>query len=224
MATSNQSRLPRLWLIEPDAKQRRILARKLRRMGGFTLAGLSESWRRPFDEHLITALDCVIMELAQREGGGLIGLEKLLSHGNRPRVIIYTNRLTKEGLRIALERGVQGYVYKGDSITYLRDGIRAVFEGGTYVSASPSGLIRSIAVRPRGKKIAREHEDRLMLELCAGKTVGQAARDLGISSQYAEKLARDLYSRFEVKYRSELKKVAVDLGIVDSGTAQMNKL
>ncbi|MFM8336555.1 MAG: hypothetical protein ACKODK_13430 [Opitutaceae bacterium] len=192
-------------------------------MGSFTLAGISESWRRPFDEHLITALDCVIMELAQREGGGLIGLEKLLSHGNGPRVIIYTNRLTKEGLRIALERGVQGYVYKGDSIAYLRDGIRAVFEGGAYVSASPSGLIRSLAIRGREKKGSREQEDRFLLELCAGKSVPQAARDLGISSQYAEKLARGLYMRFGVKYRSELKKVAVDLGILDARKVQLNK-
>lgn len=198
-----------------------MLSHEIQKSDSISLVGSSESWGAALDEHLKTPLSCVIMEMALGEGGGLAGVKRLMKETNRPKLIAQVSVLKSEGLRIALAEGIDGYIFKGDSLEFLIGGIDTVLAGGAYLSPSPGALLKDLFTRRRMKKFPHADEHDILREICAGSSLTEIIERRNSAAKEVKRTAQLLYRRFQVKRQFELKMIAVALGLVDAALANV---
>lgn len=124
-------------------------------------------------------------------------------------------------LKKALEAGADGYVLKTGVAEELLDAIRAVSDGGSYVSP---GFPPETSDRHWSHKTIREREDLTarqaeILQLIAeGRLSKEIAHSLGISLKTVEFHRTRLMARLGARSAAELVRLAVEGGLIPSST------
>ena len=156
---------------------REAIAARLTQMGAGTVheaASVAEARARAMAGG---PCDLVILDLGQRESGGLTLIRELRSRG-WPRIVVLATSDDPYAVRAAFQAGAQAYLLKSTAPSVVTDGVRRVLDGGVYADPSVAPVLatgnRVMAV----DSVARELSSREIevLQLVAD---GQSNKEIG---------------------------------------------
>lgn len=205
-----------IWVVEEQTTVRQMLVSHLGGLAGFRLAGSSDTWRPALEAYRRERFSCIVMELSQRDGGGMAGVCALRLEDPALGIVICTRALYPEGLRVALRAGVHGYVHKTDELWELEASIRCAAEGATHLSSSVGRLVtRMLGVRrKRNLRPPDDVELDVLRRICAGESLPEIAVARGLEKREIGRYSRRLHARFGVAGQPELRRAAIEVGLV----------
>ncbi len=190
---------------------RRILTEKLDRP---VTVGEAREGREVLELVRQNCWDLVVLDISMPSGGGLEILGELKHE--RPRLPVLVLSIHPEdqyALRV-LRAGAAGYLTKESAPEELIKAIQKVLEGGKYVSPS---LAEMLADALDGPETARPPHERLsdrelevMRLLVSGKSVTDAAKELGRSVKTVSTQRTRVLRKMEMKSNVELARYAVE--------------
>ena len=164
--------------------------------------------------------DVVLMDMAMPIMGGLEATRRICKEFPTTKVLVLTQYDDKEYVFPVIEAGASGFISKVAASSELTNGIRAVFQGDSYLSPSIAKLLmegyrqgeKYVNNDPYEQLTARERD---VLKLVAeGYTTQQIADMLVVSPKTVEGHRTNLMAKLSIRNRIELVKYAVRKGII----------
>jgi DNA-binding NarL/FixJ family response regulator len=165
--------------------------------------------------------DVVVMDLAMPEINGLHAAIEILRRRPECRILMLSMHSDEQYVRNALEAGVKGYILKNALETDLTRAVRALAEGGQFLSPELAGLaIRSLrgGEKPPGEDPftrLSSREIQVLRLIALGKSNKEIASMLGVSVNTVAVHRTNLMSTLNVHKTAELVLIAVRKGLVD---------
>lgn len=161
--------------------------------------------------------DVVLLDLRMPDKSGLEVLEELQRREQTPRVIVLSMQDDPSYVKRAIELGASGYLLKSVGKDELLRALGVVAAGGSYIQGEITApliarMVDPTSAGPVGELSLRDID--LLRMLAEGLDNRAMAGRLGVSEAAVKAQLRAIYSRLEVKRRSEAVAVALRLGII----------
>ena len=162
--------------------------------------------------------DVAVLDIAMPRLDGLkaAGLITALHPGTR--VVILSMHISSDYIEQAFACGASAYVSKDAAAGELETAIRAVANGGTYVSLATDRAVMTPAlpVRPLDEGVGRltQRQGQVLRMLAGGRTTKGIARDLQISTKTVETHRAQLMERLGIYDVASLVRFAVRNGLI----------
>jgi len=165
--------------------------------------------------------DVVLMDIAMPIMDGLEATRRICKEFPRTRVLVLTQYDDKEYVFPVIEAGAVGFISKAAASSELAAGIRAVYQGDSYLSPSAARLLvedyrhgdRRVSHDPYEQLTDRERD---VLKLVAeGHTTQEIAGMLVVSPKTVEGHRTNLMAKLGIHNRTELVKYALRKGIIN---------
>lgn len=156
----------------------------------------------------------VILDLLLPELSGVDLLATLREELRDTRFLVYSGSLNQSLVLSALRSRPHGFVHKEDSLATLIDALRAVAQGGTYLTSFATRLAESVGdcASPLDRLSAREREVlQLVAEGCSSKAI---ASRLSIANKTVEHHRTSLMQKLGLHDIANLTRLAVREGLV----------
>jgi len=158
--------------------------------------------------------DVVLLDLEMPGMNGVEAIPKLRATAGHPRVLVLTAYDTEERVLGALKAGAGGYLLKGAAVAEIAHAIRAVHEGGSYLT--PRVAARVVAqvgdLRRSGALSGRERQ---VLRLVAqGLSNKQIARQLTITERTVKFHMTSIFNKLGAENRAQAIAVAAERGLL----------
>lgn len=161
--------------------------------------------------------DVAILDIAMPGGGGLDALEKIRAKHPDCRVIMLSMHDDEEHVASAMRLGASGYVLKKSTPQELELAIRAVMDGGTWLSASVSRQVVDAylanlrpAERPDGLTVRQMEVLKLLAE---GMRTKEIAFALEVSVKTVETFRAQIMYKLAIQDIAGLVRYAIRNGI-----------
>ena len=158
----------------------------------------------------------VVLDLSIPGRGGIAVAEDIRKLSAETRIVVYTMH-AETGFLAAMERaGASGYVLKGEPLSELLEAMRAARDGRSRIPDASSLDGRSLFGEP-GKEATEKlshREKEIFLMLAEGRSVKQAAFDLGLSPKTVETYKYRLMRKLEIETVVDLAKLAIRVNLV----------
>ncbi len=166
--------------------------------------------------------DLVLMTLSQRAGFGSSLIESLQRQNPQTKIIAISPHDEVSFARLLLSAGAAGYVSERSPAVELRNALREVANGHTFIDSSISdradpatlGKMKSVEGRQKTSSFLSKRETEVLRMLAQGFTNQQVADALTLSVKTAETYRVRLTRKLGVKSRSELFRYAFEVGMV----------
>lgn len=209
----------RVLLAEDHALVRAGIAALLRQLPGIEIVGEASNGREAV--RLIAELlpDVVLLDITMPGLNGLQVLARATMEYPHIRIIILSMHENEEYVWQALHAGAAGYLLKDSGVGELEIAVRAVAQGGTYLSPAVSRhVVNDYVRRVGGERSSLERltqRQREVVQLIAeGNTNQEIASALGISVKTVESHRAELMDRLEIHDVPGLVRFAVRMGLV----------
>lgn len=160
--------------------------------------------------------DVVIADISMPVLNGVDAIRQLARQAPRVRAICLTMHADRTYVAEALEAGARGFVLKHSAPDEIRDALRAVLAGGTYVTPSLGGA--DATRRPGGRRAERRvltTRQRQILRLVAeGQKVKQIACALGVAPKTVEFHKYRMMARLGLQSIAQLVQYAIRHSVV----------
>lgn len=148
-----------------------------------------------------------MIDVGLPDGDGIVLTADLIAADPSLRVLVLTGDLSPETVSRALSVGAYGYVHKQHNADELFAALRALREGGRYVSQSVAAsyvapITVSKAAPPLQKLTERERE--IVGMLCQGDSSKHVARKLDLSVATVRKHRENIMGKLDVHNVAEL--------------------
>jgi DNA-binding NarL/FixJ family response regulator len=148
----------------------------------------------------------VLLDLGLPGCGGIESLLRFRKAHPESRVVVITSEDAGNVIRGALAAGAAGFIPKTAGPQVMVNALRLVAEGGRYIPPEVLGEETeeqgAAAATPESQLTERQRE--LLDHLLRGRTVAQAAKELGIAEATAKHHAMAVYAAFKVSSRADL--------------------
>lgn len=166
--------------------------------------------------------DVILMVLSQRAGFGVALIEKLKRQHSKVKILVVSPRDDLSFVRLLLSAGAAGYVSERSGVTELRNALRELAHGQSYVDSSITEQadaatlkkINHVQGRSRATGFLSKRETEVLRMLAQGFTNQQVADALSLSVKTAETYRVRLTRKLGVKSRAELFRYAFEIGMV----------
>jgi DNA-binding NarL/FixJ family response regulator len=164
--------------------------------------------------------DVVLMDIVMPELNGLDATARVAARFPEVRVIILSMNASEEYVLQALKAGAVGYLLKDNSPAELEQAVRAVFDGGTYLTAAVSrhviaGFLQRAGASAAGTPARLTSRQREVLQLIAeGNTTKEIAKKLGIGVKTAETHRTQLMDALDIHDIAGLVRYAIRTGLI----------
>ena len=166
--------------------------------------------------------DLILMTLSQRAGFGISLIELLQRQNPKTRIIVLSPHDELSFTRLVMAAGAAGYVSERSSAAELRNALREVAHGHTYIDSSISdradpatlGKMKNLEGRQKPSAFLSKRETEVLRMLAQGFTNQQVADALTLSVKTAETYRVRLTRKLGVKSRAELFRYAFEVGMV----------
>lgn len=166
--------------------------------------------------------DLVLMTLSQRAGFGSSLIESLHRQSPKTKIIVLSPHDELSFARLLIAAGASGYVSERSPVVELRNAIREVAHGHTYIDSSVSdradpatlSKLKHVEGRQRSSSFLSKRETEVLRMLAQGFTNQQVADALSLSVKTAETYRVRLTRKLGVKSRAELFRYAFEVGMV----------
>lgn len=190
---------------------------------GIAVVGEADTAARLQEQLRVHRPDVVLMTISQRAGFGTSLIESLHRHGSKVRIIALSPHDELSFVRLLMAAGASGFVCERSPVAELRNALREVAHGHTYIdssiadradSATLGKITRNGEGRPRPSTFLSKRETEVLRMLAQGFTNQQVADALSLSVKTAETYRVRLTRKLGVKSRAELFRYAFDVGMV----------
>lgn len=206
---------PRVVLVDDHTLVRQSLSKTLQAEG---IEVVGEASRGDEALPLIeqTRPDVVVLDIGTPGLDGLEVAKRLTKQEFRPKILFMTMRDDDATIWQAVQLGTDGYVLKTSSTEELVQAVRAVAEGGSYLSAPVARRVMAMASGERSTSMAglttREFE---ILELLAhGNRPSEIAAKLFVSVKTVKNHLTSIYSKMGVETGTQAVAEAFRRGLV----------
>lgn len=161
--------------------------------------------------------DVVVLDISLRGGNGIELIGEIRKVRPETRVLILTVHPEEQYAVRAIKAGASGFLNKESAPDRLTDALHKIAEGGRYVSAELAETLASLVAgeahgQPHERLSDREFE--ILKLLASGKTVSQAALELGLSVKTISTHRTRILKKMDMKTNAELTHYAVKRGLV----------
>ncbi|MCL4488567.1 MAG: response regulator transcription factor [Chloroflexi bacterium] len=130
----------RVLVADDDRRVRQTYRLLLKRQTDIEIIGEVENGREAIDLARKLDPDVILMDIRMPVMDGLQAT-RVLSAGNRFRVLIASALLEETAVGTAMANGARGYLLKGEGFKELASAIRIVYAGKTFISPSIERLL-----------------------------------------------------------------------------------
>lgn len=164
--------------------------------------------------------DVVILDLMMPNLNGLEVTRQISRSTERTKIVILSMHDDEGFVLEALRNGASGYVLKDSNSNYLIQAIKAVMNGGRYLSP----ILADRAIKAYQSQARSESSDlydsltareREVLQLTAeGRTRAEIAAKLGVNARTVETHRANLMNKLNLKTKTELVRFAIKRGLI----------
>ena len=194
-----------LWLIEDNASFRRTVQRVISRLPNIeTMLGFGS-----FEEALAAlpgsnVPDIVLLDFGLPGMNGIDGIAPLKAAAPGVQVLLLTAFEDDEKIFRAVCAGASGYLLKTSTTAEIATAVAEVQRGGSPMTPRVARRVLEMFAKanpPKRDYRLSPREQGILELLVAGKTVKEAAADLGISFHTADEYIRSVYGKLQVRSR-----------------------
>jgi DNA-binding NarL/FixJ family response regulator len=208
----------RVVIIEDHTLVRQSLVKTLEAESGFEVVG--EAGRGDDGLELIKRLkpDLAVLDITMPGGNGLEVASKLRQAAPDVRFLFLTMHEDDASISRAIGIGADGYVLKTASTDELLQAVRAVAEGGSYLSPAIARRVIDLAGGKRAGTSSRltERELEILRLLSEGNRPAEVAQKLFVSIKTVKNHLTSIYSKLGVATGAQAVAEAFRLGLVSS--------
>jgi DNA-binding NarL/FixJ family response regulator len=206
-----------LWLIEDNAPFRRTVQRVVSKLPNIeTVRGFST-----FEEALValtksTAPDIVLLDVGLPGMTGIEGIAPLKAAAPDVQILILTAFEDDDRIFRAICAGASGYLLKTSTTAEIATAVAEVQRGGSPMTPRIARRVLEMFAKanpPKRDYGLSPREQEILQLLVQGKTVKEAAADLGISFHTADEYIRSVYTKLQVHTRSGAVAKAIKEGL-----------
>ena len=206
-----------LWLIEDNAPFRRTVQRVVSKLPNIeTVRGFST-----FEEALValtkaTAPDIVLLDVGLPGMTGIEGIAPLKAAAPDVQILILTAFEDDDRIFRAICAGASGYLLKTSTTAEIATAVAEVQRGGSPMTPRIARRVLEMFAKanpPKRDYRLSPREQEILQLLVQGKTVKEAAADLGISFHTADEYIRSVYTKLQVHTRSGAVAKAIKEGL-----------
>jgi DNA-binding NarL/FixJ family response regulator len=206
-----------LWLIEDNAPFRRTVQRVVSKLPNIeTVRGFST-----FEEALValtkaTAPDIVLLDVGLPGMTGIEGIAPLKAAAPDVQILILTSFEDDDRIFRAICAGASGYLLKTSTTAEIATAVAEVQRGGSPMTPRIARRVLEMFAKanpPKRDYRLSPREQEILQLLVQGKTVKEAAADLGISFHTADEYIRSVYTKLQVHTRSGAVAKAIKEGL-----------
>jgi DNA-binding NarL/FixJ family response regulator len=164
--------------------------------------------------------DVVVMDVAMPGLSGIDTTRRLLASHPQIKVLALSTYLDRRTVQQMLDAGARGYIVKSAAGGELKQGIRSVIEGRSYLCAEVTALVtdslrnsRAPSGDPDQRPLSRR-ELQIATLLAQGKSAPEIADQLNISTSTVDVHRRNLMGKLGLHNVVELTKYAIRTGLI----------
>jgi DNA-binding NarL/FixJ family response regulator len=209
----------RVLLVDDHAIIRQGLCSLLEKQPDIEVVGSVEDGRKAVDIARELAPDLVIMDISMPNLNGIDATRKIIAEMGDVKVIALSIHSSRHFVAEMLKAGASGYILKECLFDELVEAVKAVLNGGIYLSPRITGVViddyvkrLSTQCQPEGPALT-EREREVLQFLSEGKSTKQIALQLHVSSKTIESNRRNIMGKLGINSVAELTKYAVREGI-----------
>lgn len=159
--------------------------------------------------------DVLVVDIAMPGGDGISVVAELRRKLPRLRVLFLSMHDDEDSLRRALALGSVGFVSKSSSLEELRDGVRAVADGRSFLSANLASRVMDLAAGRGDLAVQLTTREREILQLLAsGLRPGEIAAELFLSIKTVKNHLTSIYHKLDVATGAQAVAEAFRRGLV----------
>ena len=201
-------------LVEDHRSVRQMLALVLEREGGYAVVGEAGTGYEALKVCAQERPRLVILDLALPELNGLEVLRRLRAEARETRVLIYSGVENREVLLDALRERPHGFVHKRDELSVLREALRAVAGGASFLTPFATELVDAARGDSQARSVLSERE-RAVLQMVAEGMSSKAMGDrLGVASKTVDHYRSALMVKLDLHDIARLTRYAMRHGMV----------
>jgi len=160
--------------------------------------------------------DIVVLDISMPDRSGLEVLKELKQTRPRLPVLILTTHPEEQYAVRVLKAGAAGYMTKESAPEHLVEAIRKVTAGGRYITPTLADLLVTQitgAEKPPHENLS-DSEFQVLRLIASGKTVGQIAEELSLSSNTVSTYRARVLEKMGMRTNAELTHYAISNGLV----------
>lgn len=154
--------------------------------------------------------DVTLLDIRMPHKDGIVALQEILLVNPAAKVVMLTTVGTEEDIYRALELGAKGYVVKDGETEDIAEAVRAVYNGGTYMTEE---VREAYAARCARETLTARETEALQL-LAEGKNNGEIAEIMGVSRDGVKNHFRHINEKLGTRDRVETIAVALRRGLI----------
>lgn len=184
----------------------------------FEVIGQASNGREAVKQVLLHRPDIALLDITMGEVSGLDALRQFSAEAPEVKVIFLTMHEDTDFFFEALRSGASGYVLKGSRTGALLDAIRAVHQGGIYLSPRLAGelvneyLVRAPQTPSHDALTARERE--VLVLIAKGMTNRKIAVKLGVSVNTVKTHRLNIHHKLDLSGPTNLLSYALGQGLI----------
>lgn len=205
-------------LVDDYCSVRQMLALVLEREGGYEVVGEA---RTGFEAMKVCAQvrpRLVILDLALPEMNGLEVLRWLRAESREVRVLVYSGVENRELILETLRERPHGFVHKRDALATLREALRTVTAGGSFLTPFATELLDFARGAGPGRTALTGRERAVLQMVAEGMSNKEMADRLGLAAKTVEHHRAALMEKLDLHDVARLTRYAMQLGVVPAGT------
>lgn len=189
----------RVVIVEDHTLVRQSIVKTVEAEPGFEVIGQAGRGDEGLDLIRRLAPDVVLLDITMPGGNGLEVAEKLRAAAPETRFLFLTMHDDDATIQKAIGLGADGYVLKTASTDELLNALRAVAEGGSYLSPAVARRVIDLAgKRPPGTTLT-ERELEILRLLATGARPQQIADQLFVSIKTVKNHLTSVYAKLNVQ-------------------------
>jgi DNA-binding NarL/FixJ family response regulator len=157
--------------------------------------------------------DLVVMDMRLPDGLGSKWTDAVKRLAPAVKVLVLTGFHSDDKLMLALEAGVDGFMYKESSKEELVQAVRDVARGDFYMSPEAARKLRDMSVSSTGSTVT-PREAEVLMALRDGLTTDEIAGRLMLSASTIKTHLSSVFRKLAVRNRVEAVREAIRRGIV----------
>jgi len=158
--------------------------------------------------------DIVLLDLELPGMSGIDAIPRLIAGGDHVRVIVLTAYDTEERVLGAIRAGAGGYLLKGAAAAEIVHAIRAVREGGSYLTPRVATQVMAQVVSRGRSGVLSEREREVLRLIAQGQSNKQIGRQLSITERTVKFHVKSIFNKLGTDNRAQAIAVAARRGLL----------